>query len=224
MSGQAGIRLVLGSGSPRRAQLLRQLQIEFDQVVSSQAEPAVTDDDPGEQAVRCAQVKARTVRELLGPSAGEQAIVIGADTMVVVDGRILGKPTDTADAQAMLRLLSGRSHTVCTGVCLLGPGLLEQTDCVSTEVWMKPLSAEDIEIYVASGEPMDKAGAYAVQSESFSPAAEVRGCYLNVMGLPVCTLLKLTESAGLRLQVDVDSPWPELAHCPECSKRVRGGA
>ena len=196
MSGQSGIRLVLGSGSPRRAQLLRQLHIEFDQIVSSQAEPAVTDENPGEQAVRCAQVKARAVRELLGPSAGEQAIVIGADTMVVVDGRILGKPTDTADAQAMLRLLSGRSHTVCTGVCLLGPGVLEQTDCVSTEVWMKPLTAEEIETYAASGELMDKAGAYAIQGLGARFVERISGCYYNVVGLPLARLTAMLSEAG----------------------------
>lgn len=195
MSGQNGIRLVLGSGSPRRAQLLRQLLIEFDQVVSSKAEPAITDDDPGEQAVRCAQVKARAVYELLGPTAGE-AIVIGADTMVVVDDRILGKPTDTADAQAMLRLLSGRSHTVCTGVCLLGPGVREQTDCVSTEVWMKPLTAEEIETYAASGEPMDKAGAYAIQGLGARFVERISGCYYNVVGLPLARLTAMLSEAG----------------------------
>ncbi len=194
---QHGIRLVLGSGSPRRAQLLRQLRIEFDQVVSSQAEPAPTDDDdPGGQAVKCAQVKAQAVHELVGPTADAPTIVIGADTMVVVDGRILGKPADTANARAMLRLLSGRSHMVCTGVCLLGPGSREQTDCVFTEVWMRPLSAEDIETYVASGEPMDKAGAYAIQGLGARFVERISGCYYNVVGLPLARLTAMLSEAG----------------------------
>ncbi len=195
--GQHGIRLVLGSGSPRRGQLLRQLHIEFDQVVSSQAEPApIDDDDPGGQAIKCAQVKARAVHELVGPTADTPTIVIGADTMVVVDGRILGKPADTANARAMLRLLSGRSHTVCTGVCLLGPGWREQTDCVFTEVWMRPLSAEDIETYVASGEPMDKAGAYAIQGLGARFVERISGCYYNVVGLPLARLTAMLSEAG----------------------------
>jgi septum formation protein len=196
MSEQSGIRLVLGSGSPRRAQLLRQLRIEFEQVVSSAAEPAPTDDDPGQQAIRCAQIKARAVHELLGPTAQAPAIVVGADTMVVVDGTMLGKPADTKGAQAMLRMLSGRSHTVCTGICLLGPGELEQTDCVFTEVWIKPLSAEDIETYVASGEPMDKAGAYAIQGLGARFVERINGCYYNVVGLPLARLTAMLKEAG----------------------------
>ena len=196
MSAQGEIRLVLGSGSPRRSQLLRQLRIEFEQMVSSRPEPHTTDEDPRVQAVRCAHVKAQAVREQLPPSS-PPTIVIGADTMVVVDDRILGKPADAADAKAMLRLLSGRSHTVCTGVCLLGPHPRdERTDSVATEVWMKPLTASDIETYVASGEPMDKAGSYAIQGLGARFVERISGCYYNVVGLPLARLTAMLSEAG----------------------------
>ena len=193
---QTGIRLVLGSGSPRRSQLLRQLQMDFEQVVSSQVEPAPTDGDPEAQAIHCAEIKARAVCELLPASDIERTIVIGADTMVIVDGRILGKPADAETAGAMLRLLSGRSHTVCTGLCLLGPGALAQRDCVSTQVWMKSLSAETIDTYVASAEPMDKAGAYAIQGLGARFVERISGCYYNVVGLPLARLTAMLEDAG----------------------------
>ena len=185
MSEQGGIRLVLGSESPRRAQLLRQLHIEFEQIVSSATEPAPTGDDLGRQAIRCAQIKAQAVHELLGPPAEAPVIVVGADTMVFVDGTILGEP-------------AGTTHAVCTGICLLGPGELEQTDSVFTEVWIKPLSAVDIETYVESGEPMDKAGAYAIQGLGARFIERISGCYYNVVGLPLARLTAMLTEAGYR--------------------------
>jgi septum formation protein len=198
MNKQTGMRLVLGSGSPRRAQLLRQLQLEFEQIVSAQEEPAPTGEDPGDQAIHCAQIKARAVRELLSKADREQTIVIGADTMVVVDDKILGKPRDAEAAGAMLRLLSGRSHTVCTGVCLLGPGALEQRESVLTEVWMKSLSTEAIDVYIASEEPMDKAGAYGIQGLGARFVERINGCYYNVVGLPLARLTVMLDEAGFR--------------------------
>ena len=199
------IRLVLGSGSPRRAQLLSQLGLEFNQVVSGAAEPAPLPGDPAKQAIRCAATKARAVRELLRDGVGHpsaepvRTIVIGADTMVVVDGEILGKPADADDAAAMLHRLAARRHRVCTGMCLLGPGTLEQRDCVSTEVWMRPLSAAAIDAYVATGEPMDKAGGYAIQGLGARFVERISGCYYNVVGLPLSRLAAMLEDAGFRL-------------------------
>ena len=224
MSDEGPIRLVLGSGSPRRAQLLRQLGLEFDQVASDEAEPEPAQGDPAEQAIRCAQAKARAVRELLLADArhpsrkpgrtsaigrtivigqrtiviGQRTIVIGADTMVIVDGAILGKPADAEEAVAMLRRLAGRRHRVCTGVCLLGPGGREQSDCVSTEVWMRPVTAAAIDAYVASGEPMDKAGAYAIQGLGARFVERINGCYYNVVGLPLARLTAMLDDAGFR--------------------------
>ena len=199
------IRLVLGSGSPRRAQLLSQLGLDFDQVVSGEAEPAPVPGDPAEQAIRCAATKARAVREFLRDAVGRlsgepvRTIVIGADTMVVVDGAILGKPADADEAAAMLRRLADRRHRVYTGMCLLGPDRLEQRDCVSTEVWMRPLSAATIDAYVATGEPMDKAGGYAIQGMGARFVERISGCYYNVVGLPLARLAAMLEEAGFRL-------------------------
>jgi septum formation protein len=111
-------------------------------------------------------------------------IVLGADTTVVVDGEILGKPSDGADAARMLRLLSGRAHEVITGICLRD-GASEVVDAASTQVWFCELSDAEIEAYVASGEPMDKAGAYGIQGLASKLITRIEGCYFNVMGLPI---------------------------------------
>ncbi len=111
-------------------------------------------------------------------------VVLGADTIVVVDGAVLGKPRDAEDAARMLRLLSGRSHEVTTAVCLLGPGVEELT-AETTVVTMTPISEAEIQVYVASGEPLDKAGAYAVQGGASRWVSRIEGCYFNVVGLPV---------------------------------------
>jgi septum formation protein len=170
--------LVLASRSPRRREILRQAGIPF--VVR----PTEVDETPlpGEPArdyvMRIAREKAGAV-----PMAPEE-IVLGADTTVVVGGAILAKPLDIADAQRMLHLLSGRRHEVLTGICLRSAGRVIE-ECAQTSVWFAALSAQEIDDYAATSEPMDKAGAYAIQGLASKFIERIEGCYLNVVGLPV---------------------------------------
>ncbi len=147
-----------------------------------------------------ALAKARAVARLQ-PSAG-RAVILGADTEVVVDGRLLGKPRDAADAFRMLRELRGRLHEVITGVALVEAGAVtglprEEATAVTTRVRMGGYSEEDIDAYVATGEPLDKAGAYAVQGLGSRLVASVEGCFTNVVGLPLTTTRRLLEGWGL---------------------------
>jgi septum formation protein len=179
------VKLVLASASPRRAEILRNAGFAFE------AQPAHVDetplpDEPAETYVqRVASAKARAVARFLGADAG-RAIVIGADTVVVADGHILGKPADADDARRMLRLLSGRDHDVLTGISLLTmlEGV-ETTHVESTRVSFLALSDEDIEVYLRTGEPFDKAGAYGIQGIGGRFISRIEGCYFNVMGLPI---------------------------------------
>ena len=125
----------------------------------------------------------------------------------------------------MLRALRGREHRVITGIALVDAATGEERSGYrASRVIMREYTDDEIAAYVASGDPFDKAGAYAVQSETFAPAAEVRGCYLNVVGLPVCELLKIAAGFGLRLEPSPVLPWPELERCPQCASRAAGGA
>jgi septum formation protein len=175
--------LVLASQSPRRAEILRQAGISF--VV--RAAPVDETPLPNEQAEdyvrRLAKAKARAV------PAGPDEIVLGADTTVVVAGEILGKPVDADDARRMLALLSGRRHEVMTGICLLR-GEEQICDHAVTAVWFAPMTAQEVDDYVATGEPMDKAGAYAVQGAASKFIPRIEGCYFNVVGLPIAAVYR----------------------------------
>jgi septum formation protein len=182
--------LVLASASPRRRELLAQAGYTF------QAHPAHISEDPrpGEDpiayVVRLAREKAEAVyREIADPAA----TVLGADTTVTVDGHILGKPADEADAARMLHLLSGRTHRVITGVALATAASTEIAAEV-TAVRFLALSEEEIAAYIATGEPMDKAGAYAIQGRAARWIPRVEGCYFNVVGLPLALVATLLES------------------------------
>ncbi|MFA6108112.1 MAG: Maf family protein [Candidatus Latescibacterota bacterium] len=200
MSDAGQQRLILASASPRRAALLRQLGLPFEQVVSPEEEP-VPDGSPAEIFARTsAQAKARAVRRLIQARSGstEPVLVIGADTVVCRGRTILGKPADGAAAAAMLRSLSGRTHRVCTGICVAGDQTLELDDCVVTRVRMRLLSPAEIAGYVAGGEPLDKAGAYGIQGLGARFIERIEGCYYNVVGLPLARLCALLEAAGYR--------------------------
>jgi septum formation protein len=170
--------LVLASQSPRRAEILRQAGIPFTIRVASVDETPLPGEPPSDYVQRLAEAKALAV-----PAAPDET-VLGADTTVVVGDEMLAKPADAADARRMLALLSGRRHEVLTGICLKR-GEERIRDHAVTAVWFAPLSAAEIDAYVASGEPMDKAGGYAVQGAASKFIPRIEGCYFNVVGLPI---------------------------------------
>jgi len=188
-------RLVLASASPRRADLLRAAGIDFD-VLSADIDEAIAPGELAEEYVRRVARQKVDAVHLVAPGRP----ILGADTIVVVDATVLGKPVDDADARRMLGLLSGRSHTVITGVCLVTPAPEEQgaTVCVAcTRVEFARLSQAEIAWYVASGEPADKAGGYAIQGFASRFVTGIDGSYSNVVGLPVALVYNLCRNAGL---------------------------
>ena len=191
------MRLILASASPRRAELLRAARIQFDAVSANVDESVFPGESPQQHVSRLAEAKARTVL----PRADGRP-VIAADTIVVVEGTILGKPADAADARGMLRLLSGRSHEVVTGVCLIWGvnGRGEEaviSEVAATTVEFAPLDEAEIDWYIASGEPADKAGAYAIQGLASRFVTRIDGSYSNVVGLPIAAVYRLCKLAGL---------------------------
>ena len=175
--------LILASQSPRRKEILRNAGIAFHIRVADVDESVTGDEPPLEYVRRLARKKAFAVR------MDEGEIVLGADTTVVVDDRILAKPEDEADARRMLGLLSGRWHTVITAICLRhATGAI--VDAESTLVRFVGLSAEEIAAYAASGEPMDKAGGYGIQGLSSKYIDRIEGCYFNIAGLPISLVWK----------------------------------
>jgi septum formation protein len=183
--------LVLASASPRRQELLRAAGIEFSIEPSHIAEIQIENETARDFAERMAREKARAVFR----NDGNQ-VVLGADTVVVIDGRTLGKPETETKAAEMLRLLSGRRHEVITGVCLLGVKF-EDVRSESTAVYFSKLSEEDIRGYARSGEPMDKAGAYAIQGAASRWVEKIEGDYSNVVGLPVELVLRMLRENGI---------------------------
>ena len=184
--------LVLASASPRRAQILRALGVSFRVVVSGAEETLVAGEDAAAAAERLAREKAAAV------ARSEPPPILGADTLVVCDGRILGKPDSPEEARRMLQLLSGRTHEVVTGLCLVAPSGT-RSGVERTAVTFAPMSAAEIDAYVATGEPMDKAGAYHVDGRGALFVASVAGSPSNVAGLPVPLFRRLVREAGLDL-------------------------
>jgi septum formation protein len=183
------LRLVLASQSPRRREILERAGFDFAVRAVSVPEVPEQDERPVDYVRRLSRMKASAV-----PRA-EHEIILGADTVVMVDEHLLEKPQDRTDAIRMLRLLSGRSHSVITGICLItGDGLVE--DHAETRVHFVELSEEEIERYVDSGEPMDKAGAYAIQGLASKFIDRIEGCYFNVVGLPVALVYRCFRLLG----------------------------
>ena len=177
-------RVILASGSPRRRDLLRGLGLEFEVIVSPDEEAPHPDLSPEELVKALAEEKAAGVLALDGDGS---AVIIAADTVVELDGKVLGKPGTPERAEAMLAALSGRAHRVWTGVCVRRGGrALSRAEC--TQVHFRELSAREIRAYTNTGEPMDKAGAYGIQGLACLFVREICGDYFNVMGLPLCTL------------------------------------
>lgn len=195
-------QLILASSSPRRRELLEQLSLSFIVQTSSVDESQITLTEPEHLVMELALLKARSV----AATSFSSAVIIGADTVVAVDGDILGKPRDRADAIAMLKRLSGRKHQVFTGISLVEQrnGQIERvsTDYRQTDVWMRPLSTAEIYWYVDTGEPMDKAGAYGIQGLGASLVERIAGCYFNVVGLSFSLLIQLFQQFGYELVTD----------------------
>lgn len=213
--------LVLASASPRRRELLALGHWMF------HPQPVDVDETPlpGEAAsnyvLRLAESKARLCAE----SAHSEQIIVAADTAVVLEGALLGKPADMAEAADMLRRLRGRSHQVYTGLAVLRMSdrrLL--TDLCVTEVPIREYSDDEMNAYVMSGDPLDKAGAYAIQHPTFRPVAEMRGCYASVMGLPLCHLVRTLRA--LNIHPNADLPANCQVHlryqCPIFRQILRG--
>jgi septum formation protein len=194
--------LILASASPRRRELLTQAGFLFEVHPAHIPEEPYAGEEPAAYVTRLAREKAEAVFAEIKKAvvSGKRApappqVVLGADTTVTLDGHILGKPEDAADAARMLRLLSGRTHRVLTGVAVVSA---ERTEAVAeaTAVTFLTLTGEEIDAYIATGEPMDKAGAYAIQGRAARWIPRIEGCYFNVVGLPIALVSKLLASGN----------------------------
>lgn len=203
--------LTLASNSPRRRQLLALSGWDFLVSIADVDESPRENEPPADYVLRLAETKARAVR------ANTDGIILAADTIVVDGSEILGKPKDDTEAAAMLTRLRGRTHQVYTGIALLRVSddcLL--TDLCVTDVPMRGYSDEEIRAYVATGDPLDKAGAYAIQHPIFRPVASMSGCYASVMGLPLCHVARMMRKLGIQAMADVPSNCQRLLEydCP----------
>ncbi len=181
--------LVLASRSPRRREILQNAGISFIVRPTEVDETPLPGETARDYVTRIAREKANAA------TVGPDEIILTADTTVTIDGEILSKPVDAADARRMLHMLSGQRHEVLTGFCLRGAGRTVE-DRAETSVWFAPLTQQEIEEYVATGEPMDKAGAYAIQGLASKFVQCIEGCYFNVMGLPVEMVYRHLQELG----------------------------
>ena len=194
--------MILASQSPRRIELMREAGFDVQVIPADIDESARPGEGPFELVERLARAKAEAVSSA---HAAPGETVVAADTIVALDGELLGKPADEADARRMLRALSGKTHQVATGVCIAHGERIDSFVDI-TDVTFYELSDAEIDAYVATGEPMDKAGAYGIQGRGALFVAGIEGDYYNVMGLPVCRLGRILA----RLGVDCARLWSEL--------------
>jgi len=184
--------LVLASASPRRRALLGHLGYPFATCTVAVDESPLSGEAVPATVLRLARAKAAAAR-----AGRPEAVVIGADTVVEVEGTALGKPADATDAARMLAALAGREHRVWTAVAVLGPGGRQAVEAAVTRVWFRPMATDEIAAYVATGEPLDKAGAYGIQERGAAFVERIEGDYFTVVGLPLCRLgLLLREALG----------------------------
>ncbi len=187
------MKLILASSSTRRAQILRDAGISFSVLSSAVDETPYGNESPQQMVQRLADAKA----DLVAARAVGPAILIAADTVVVLDGQILGKPRSTDDARRMLEFFSGRTHSVVTGVTLIRLPEMERRQFIeSTLVTFAPLSRDEISRYLSTDEPYDKAGAYAIQGHAGRYISRIEGCYFNVVGLPLARLVAALQELG----------------------------
>jgi len=213
--------LLLASNSPRRRELLSLGNWLFSVSVSKVDESQQAGEAPADYVLRLAEAKARAAI----PNARPEHVIIGADTTVVDGNHILSKPKDVKEATAMLKSLRGHAHRVYTALAVLRM-YDEQliTDLCVTDVPMRNYSDEEIEAYVSSGDPLDKAGAYAIQHPEFHPVENMKGCYASVMGLPLCHLIRVLQRMGAYPNADVPAACQSLLRyqCPVSPAILRG--
>ena len=203
-------RFVLASASPRRLELLTRLGLSLDVKPADVDESAGDSTKPQVVAHRLAKMKAEAARLF-----EERAPIIAADTVVALDGRLLGKPEDAQEARRMLSALRGRTHEVVTAVALM-PG--DRRSVLSrqpiTRVTMRDFGDAEVEVWIARGGPFDRAGAYAIQDDDFRPVERYDGCYCNIVGLPLWPLLEMLRKAGMPVDVTPEQMLPQCASCP----------
>ncbi len=213
--------LVLASNSPRRRQLLALGNWDFKVIAADVDETQLDGETPRDYVLRLAQAKALATQ----PRAESEAVIIGSDTTVVVDDSILGKPVNEEDAERMLKQLRGRKHQVYTGIALyrVRDGKM-LTELSITDVPMRNYSDAEIRAYINSGDPMDKAGAYAIQHPEFQPVHSMQGCYAGVMGLSMCHVLRALKKFEISPAADVPAACQTLLnyHCQVSSAILRG--
>lgn len=189
------MKIILASGSPRRRELMDLLELPYE-VIPSDKEEVITSTVPAEVVKELSLMKATDIAEkkALNEGSEETTLVIGADTVVASEGEILGKPKSIENAKEMLRQISGKGHSVFTGIALLwiknGTIVKTVNKAVETKVFVEVMNEEEIAAYVATGEPMDKAGAYAIQGKFAPYISGIEGDYYNVVGFPICTVTK----------------------------------
>lgn len=211
-------QVVLASSSPRRQAFLRELGLHFTVMPADLDEMPLPDEDPVALAHRLACSKAQAVASKL--ANGQDAVVIAADTVVALGKELLGKPEDHADAQRMLLRLRARDHEVHSAVSILDTTTgWQETVVNTTTVWMRDYSDAEVAQYVASGDPMDKAGAYAIQHPTFNPAQRICGCLSGVIGLPLGDLRDLLMQAGIEVPGDVGMVCEAQTHFPCCQRK-----
>ena len=215
------IILLLASNSPRRRQLLALGNWKFDVAVSDVDESLLADESPKEYVLRLAQAKALAVAQ----KVDSDKIIIGSDTAVIDGNEVLGKPKDEEDAERMLKQLRGRTHQVYTGVAIYRISDEKMlTELCVTDVPMRAYSDEEIKAYIQSGDPMDKAGAYAIQHPDFQPVESLSGCYASVMGLPMCHVTRALQKIDIHPSADVPMACQTLLNyqCPVSDAILRG--
>lgn len=218
--------LVLASNSPRRRQLLALTGLPFITRPVEINEDPLQGEAPDQYVLRLAAGKARAAIQQ-AQKTGALELILTADTTVADGMEILGKPSGAEEARAMLRGLRGREHTVYTAIGVSEPysGRIA-TDLCATRVWMRGYSDAEIEVYIASGDPFDKAGGYAIQHPGFHPVERIEGCYACVVGLPVCHVVRALADFGLRAPKDISLACPAMLDmhtpCPAVEQTLRG--
>jgi septum formation protein len=214
-------KFVLASNSPRRRQLFGLGNWDFTVIVADVDETPLANETPREYVLRLARAKALAIQ----PKAESDALIVGSDTTVVDGDVILGKPEDLQDAERMLKQLRGRIHQVFTGVAILraSDGTMF-TELSITDVPMRNYSDDEIRAYIQSGDPLDKAGAYAIQHPDFQPVESMQGCYASVMGLPMCHVLRALQKFDVSPAADVPAACQSLLNyqCPVSSAILSG--